>query len=105
MRNERRGDRTRTTTAPEPVLSEAVLPHRLAPDTQSFRVIVETSPSDRTRAAAQGRTRSYEYKSLGRRTTAVDYDSYVSGLQDAGVNVIGIIEYGRGGGVSRTDLR
>jgi hypothetical protein len=42
---------------------------------------------------------------LGRRTTAVDYDSYVSGLQDAGVNVIGIIEYGRGGGVSRTDLR
>jgi hypothetical protein len=42
---------------------------------------------------------------LGRRTTAVDYDSYVSGLQDAGVNVIGIIEYGAGGNVSRTDLR
>jgi hypothetical protein len=105
MRNTRTGDRTRTTTAPQPVLSEAVLPHRLAPDTQSFRVIVETSASDRTRAAAQGRTRSYEFKSLGRRTTAVDYDSYVSGLQDAGVNVIGIIEYGAGGNVSRTDLR
>jgi hypothetical protein len=87
------------------VLSEAVLPHQLAPDTQSFRVIVETSPDDRTRAAAQGRTRSYEFKSLRRKTLAVDYESYVSGLQDAGVNVIGIIEYGAGGNVSRTDLR
>jgi hypothetical protein len=105
MRNTRTGDRTRTTTAPQPVLSEAVLPHQLAPDTQSFRVIVETSPDDRTRAAAQGRTRSYEFKSLRRKTLAVDYDSYVSGLQDAGVNVIGIIEYGAGGNVSRTDLR
>jgi hypothetical protein len=105
MRNTRTGDRTRTTTAPQPVLSEAVLPHRLAPDTQSFRVIVETTPDDRTRAAAQGRTRSYEFKSLRRKTLAVDYDSYVSGLQDAGVNVIGIIEYGAGGNVSRTDLR
>lgn len=105
MRNTRSGDRTRTTTAPEPVLSDAVSPHSLAPDTQSFRVIVETTASDRARAAAGGRRREYQYKSLGARTRAVDYDSYVSGLQDAGVRVIGVIEYGSGGSVSRTDLR
>ena len=105
MRNQRTGDRTRTTTSPEPVLSDAVLPHRLASDTQSFRVVTETTASDRTRAAGQGRRRSYEYKTLGRRTVAVDYDSYVSGLQDAGVRIVGVIEYSAGGDVTRTDLR
>lgn len=105
MGNVRQGDRTRTTRFPEPVLSEAVRPHQLAPDTSTFRVIVETSASDQARAAGQGRQRSYEYKTLGRRTTAVGFEGYVQGLQDAGVRVVGVIEYGAGEGTTRTDLR
>lgn len=105
MGNVRQGDRTRTTTYPEPVLADAVRPHQLAPDTQTFRVIVEPSASDQARAAAQGRRRPYEYKALGRRTTAVGFEGYVQGLADAGVRVLGVIEYGSAGDVTRTDLR
>ena len=105
MANSRQGDRTRTTTYPEPVLADAVRPHSLASDTQSFRVIVETTASDQARAAGQGRRRSYEFKSLGKRTTAVGFEGYIQGLQDAGVRVIGVIEYGSAGDVTRTDLR
>lgn len=105
MGSVRRQDRTTVTQYPEPTLAQAVRPHELAPETRSFRLIIGTTSDDQARAAGQGRKRTYEFKTLGRRTTAIGYEGYVQGLQDAGVNVAGIIEYGAGGGATRTDLR